>query len=205
MKSKLFVAVAGLSLAAGFFGCTSVVSVNMLGTGAAAVGNDWEGVWGDGKELVFHVKVKNPEKGILGVAMVGWEKGDFSMRKFDVFIRKGDKHDFCNILYKDMADEKDDAGEDVLNSYFWMLVKQGEGVLLLYMPDAKEIAVLVEEGKLSGEKGDGNILLKGSQEELTKLLEDDGGQTVELERTSGFEKGLGSLKNRDVIAALDPK
>ncbi|MBN1865449.1 MAG: hypothetical protein JW808_11160 [Victivallales bacterium] len=178
MADKLFCWLSLVLLAVWATGCTSVSSVSMMGTAECVADEEWEGVWSDGKDQVFHVKVKDAKKGSLGVAVVRWEEGGFKMRSFDAHIRKGEDHEFCNVRYKEVADKDDDVGKEVLDSYFWMLVKAREGLLLVYLPDAVEIGRLIEEGKLSGDKGDGNILLKGSQEDLTELVESSGSRIL---------------------------
>lgn len=155
-------------------GCVAVTSQNQLGTKVTKLEpGDWDGVWSNGKDQVFYVKVKDAEKGILRVAAVEYKKDDFKLHSFDAMIKEGDNLKFANILVKDIVDKDEDELKDLeyADSYFWMLIENKNDNIMLFFPDAKKIEELIAAGTLKGLKKKNAFILQGSSEDLTKFAE----------------------------------
>lgn len=164
----------GLVLLGILTGCTSVTSQNQLGTKATKLNPaDWEGIWSNGKDQVFYIKVKDTEKGILRIAVVADKKDDFKLYKFDVAIKEGESLKFCNILVKDIVDKEEDELKDqeYADSYYWVLLENKNDNLMIYFPNAKQIEELIASGKLKGAKKKNAVILQGSSEDMTKFVE----------------------------------
>ena len=164
----LFIAAIAIS------GCTSVTSVNQLGAKPVKLDSaEWDGTWSNGKDHVFFIKVKDPEKGILRVACVEHKKGDFQIYKFNATVKQGKNLKFCNIQVKDVVPKEEDELKDkeYADSYYWMLIENKNNHIMIFFPNAERIGELIKEGKIKGAKKKSALILQGTSEEITKFVE----------------------------------
>jgi len=141
-------------------GCSAVTSLNPVGTNPIQIQkDDWEGCWCSGvekEEMFLFVWVKDKDKGVLRIGVVAEvkEEKDLILMKFDVQLRQGKSSVFGNILFKEFAqgDAKEDETNELLEkSYFWFMIKNVDGSIVIYLPNAVTFKELVKEGKLKGE------------------------------------------------------
>jgi hypothetical protein len=108
---------------------------------------DWEGTWyNPGGSMT--IMVEDQEKGILQAAWVEESDGELAFKSFQVFLVESDEWIFCNI--RDSESER----------YIWGRIKQGDNQIIVWMPEASEVAALVEAGILPGTvEEDGDVVL----------------------------------------------
>ena len=155
-------------------GCTSVTSVNQLGTKPVKLDSEeWDGTWSNAKGQMFFIKVKDPAKGILRVAYVEHKKGDFRISKFDMAVKEGKSSKFCNIQVKGIVpeDEEELKDKEYAGSYYWMLIENKKNTMIVFFPNDEKIGELIKEGKIKGVKKKSALILQGTSEEITKFVE----------------------------------
>ncbi|NOY75012.1 MAG: hypothetical protein GXP32_04385 [Kiritimatiellaeota bacterium] len=173
-----------LSLMSGvfLFGCTIVSSVDPVGEKPAPLKEkDWIGAWYDGDSFICFIKVKDEARGILRAAVLNTDKKDaedFSLRNFDVQIRKNDGLMFANILYGDLMNEKD-VNEENAKTYVWFMLVKLRGKIVLYMPNGGLFEKLIKAKKLKGKIIKDGIVVSASNENFRKLI-DSRGKSGEL-------------------------
>jgi hypothetical protein len=113
----------------------------------AVQAEDWEGTWyNPGGSMT--IMIEDQEKGILQAAWVEESGGELAFKSFQVFLRESGEWIFCNIK------------EPESDSYLWGRLKRGDNQILVWMPEASEVAALVEAGALPGTvEEDGDVVL----------------------------------------------
>jgi hypothetical protein len=140
-------------------GCTLVYSTHPLGEAPLAVqAEDWEGTWyNPGGSLT--IMIEDHEKGILQAAWVEESDGELAFKSFQVLLLESDEWIFCNIK------------EPESNRYLWGRIKRADNQILVWMPEASELAALVEADKLPGTvEEDGDVILPQLTSEQLQVI-----------------------------------
>lgn len=155
-------------------GCVGVASVNPVGTEAVKLDPaKWDGVWSDGNESIYFVKVKDAEKGVLHIGYVNEKDGTFEMKTFDANIRSSNKEKFCNIKVSEILDGKDlqKCSDKLQNSYYWLLLKNKKENLTIILPNADKIGINAKEGNIKTNMTNDTLLMEGTSEDVTKFIQ----------------------------------
>ena len=162
--------------------CTLVTSKTQVGEKPLTLkGKKWNGIWYDGDHFICFIKVKDKKAGILRAAIMNSESGDakidFSLKNFNIQIKKFDDLLFGNILCEDLL-EKKDLDKSNAKTYIWFMMRQSRDKLLLYMPNSDFLTNLIKQKKLEGEKTKNCLIITESNKDFRKLIDSygDGGK-----------------------------
>jgi hypothetical protein len=126
-------------------GCGTVYSPVLVGEPVDLSGQieEWEGIWiRDGENRVA-ITVVDAERGLLRARSLGPEDDDV----IDVSITGYD-----DVMFVHQADDGDEEDGEAVEAkkYVWGYIMKDEHMALIWAPDAKKFAALVEAGVLPG-------------------------------------------------------
>lgn len=175
-QSKL--ALLGLMLLA-ISGCSAVISKHPVGNKPARiVAKEWEGNWltTDG---TVRITVSDADKGTLKAAWVEDDKqGKPALETADIEVRESGEWLFANTREHDKN-----------RGYVWGRIRNEDGQIIVWSPDAKLIAQCVKDGVLPGKlDGDEVILEELNSKHLNILTSGERGVLFSWDKPTVFVK-----------------
>jgi hypothetical protein len=126
-------------------GCGTVYSPVLVGEPVDLSGQieEWEGIWIRNGENRVAITVVDAERGLLRATSLGPEDDDV----IDVSITEYD-----DVMFVHQADDGDEEDGEAVEAkkYIWGYIMKDEYMALIWAPDAKKFAALVESGVLPG-------------------------------------------------------
>jgi hypothetical protein len=164
-------------LAAAVCGCAAVASVEPLGERPQKLSqDDWDGAWIH-KDQPITIKVTDSQKGLLQVAWAEEKGGRFVLESYQVELREAGDWTVGNVKAKEGP-----------APYYWGLVKNDQGQLIICTPDPEQFTKLVQTGVLPGkvEKGGDVVLEKLTPEHLKVIMSGERGVFFEWKKPLVF-------------------
>jgi hypothetical protein len=158
-------------------GCTTVSSVAPVGERPKVISQeDWDGTWIN-KAQPIKIRVADQQKGLLQAAWVEEKGGRLQLESYQVELREAGEWTFGNV-----------KAEEGPAPYFWALVKNDEGQIIIWTPDPAQFRKLVQTGALSGkvEKGGDVVLEKLTPEHLKVMMSEERGVCFEWQKPLVF-------------------
>jgi hypothetical protein len=156
-RSKL--ALAGLILLT-ICGCNSVISKRPVGEKPARiVAREWEGNWVTTDGTV-KVKVVESDKGILKVAWLEDDKqGNPALKTAKIEVRESGGWLFANTIEEDKG-----------RGYVWGRIRNEDGQVIVWSPDAKLFKQLMNEGVFPGKVDGDEVILDELKPQHLKII-----------------------------------
>ncbi len=147
-------------------GCAVVASKQPVGeTPLSLDDSDWEGTWLT-EDGTLTVRVVDAEQGLLQVAWVEQQGGEFVLETIDVMLRQ----------YRDWTFASFAGVEEGQSDLLWSRLDRNERQLFLWAPRPEEFKRLVEEGLLPGAvTGDDVLLERLDADHLAILVSEEHG------------------------------
>ncbi|MBM4275644.1 MAG: hypothetical protein FJ134_14460 [Deltaproteobacteria bacterium] len=158
-------------------GCTTVTSVAPVGERPQELSpEDWAGTW-ISKEQPIKIRVEEPRQGLLQVAWVEEKGGRLQFDSYQVELRAAGEWTFGNVKAKEGP-----------APYFWALVKNDEGQIIIWSPDPAQFRKLVQTGVLPGKVDQGGdvVLEKLTPAHLKAMMSGDRGVCFEWRKPLVF-------------------
>lgn len=158
-------------------GCASVSSIELVGERPKEISQkDWDGTWIN-RDHPIKIKVSDKPKGLLQVAWVEEKGGGFKLESYQVEMREAGEWTFGNIKEKEGP-----------APYYWALVKNDQGQIIVWTPDPAQFRKLVQNGVLPGkvEKAGDVVLEKLTLEHLKVIMSGDHGVCFDWQKPIVF-------------------
>jgi hypothetical protein len=150
IERRLLATVIGLLL---LCGCSAVWSVAPIGEKPAEIeAGEWEGHWQEPDGRVVALKVVDARRGALLMASCGADdEGQTSSNTMRIELRQSHDWLFANTKAADQNEPTE--------NYAWVRVKNEEGRITFWAPDADKFRPLVEKGTLPGRREGNDVVL----------------------------------------------
>ena len=159
--------VVGCGILALTFGSAAVFTAKPIGEKPAGISSeDWEGVWvGKGivKGLAIYIEVPDEENGkIRTLWFDDLGNGEFKLQKRQVYLTESAEGTFISM--------REPAEPEQNERYLLGRLRKGEGLIMIWLPDAPKLEALVEEGILPGTVEHGSVILGELTAEHMELI-----------------------------------
>jgi hypothetical protein len=160
-----------------FQSCEIITTVEPLGYEPMQLNKDfWNGEWvysdkSEKKKLI--IEVIDSGKGIIKVEAIEKDDNkeiDKNILKFRVLMRKGNKNNYINILFKDIEDKEKKSISKMENTYFWCVIKEKENKIYIFYPKNDKFKELIETHKINGSI-DKDLIIDESSDNITTIIE----------------------------------
>jgi hypothetical protein len=160
-----------------FQSCEIITTVEPLGYEPMQLNKDfWNGAWvysdkSEKKKLI--IEVIDSGKGIIKVEAIEKDDNkeiDKNILKFRVLMRKGNKNNYINILFKDIEDKEKKSISKMENTYFWCVIKEKENKIYIFYPKIDKFKELIETHKINGSI-DKDLIIDESSDNITTIIE----------------------------------
>lgn len=149
-------------------GCVSVTSRHLVGDEPVKLDpKQWNGIWTDDDDTVFHLRVKDATKGVLEVGNVKLTDDEMTFEKKDLYLRQSGDWLWANFQ------------DGHSTNYTFVRVSQPDRRhLIVWLPAPDAFVKKIHEGKLKGEllkdehgKETGSAIIDGLNPDQIRLIE----------------------------------
>jgi hypothetical protein len=113
---------------------------------------EWNGTWLTPEGGVFILAVTDSQQGLLDVTWIDEEKEEPVLGRGKAFVRES-----SGWLFLSIGEESED--HPAPKKYLWVRLEKNGDVLIVWEPDTKKFARLVNDGLLPGTMDSGNVHL----------------------------------------------